>query len=402
LRFFTTPRLVRGLVLFGGLAIIVLAAYAGAWCVDSISGGDAPQTATWIGATLIVAVAVPLVRPQLDRLADRVVEKLGGDRYGVVTDFVERIADTLAVDDVLPEVAKTAAHALRSSRGEVRLWLADGSEWRQTWPPGEASRVADAISVSLRHGGRTVGSLAVDTDESQVSGVERDLLKRLAGPAGLALSNVRLTFELRHRLSEAVEIAEQVRRSRERLLDAATVQRHRFAREVEARVIRPLDAAGAALEAVAIGAGELGSVRASTEDALIALRELAAGVFPAALVQKGIAAALELHLDANFPMAHLHADAVAANRHPPSVEAAVYFCAVALMTDAARDEPVRVALTVSPTADQLELRVRTEEAPSPETVALVRDRAEAAGATARLDEQPMIVAVPISVLAGAR
>jgi hypothetical protein len=401
LRFFSAPRLVRGLVVFGGLTLTVLAAYGTAWCIDSISGGAASQSATWIGATLIVAVAVPLVRPQLDRLADRLVERLGGDRYGVVTDFVDRIADTLAVDDVLPQVAKTAANALRSPRGEVRLWLADGSEWRQTWPPGEP-HVADAISVSLRHGGRTVGRLAVDTDESKVSGVERDLLNRLAGPAGLALSNVRLTFELRHRLSEAVEIAEQVRRSRERLLAAATVQRQRFAKEVEARVIRPLDAASAALDAVAVGAGELRPVRDSTEAALIALRELAAGVFPAALVQKGIAAALEVHLEANFPMAHLRAECVAANRHPPTVEAAVYFCAVALMADAERDEPVRVELTVPTNADRLELFVLTKHTPSPETVALVRDRAEAAGATARLDEQPMIVTVPINAGAGAR
>jgi signal transduction histidine kinase len=394
---FAPPRLVRSLVVFGGLTLIVLAAYAAAWCVNLASRGAAARSTTWMAATLIVAVAVPLVRPRLDRLADRLAETLGGDRFTVVSNFVERVADTLAVDDVLPQMAKTATYALRSTRGEVCLWLADGGEWRQTWPPGEA-HVPDALSISLSHAGTSVGWLAVDTDVSQIGQVERDLLDRLAGPAGVALSNVRLTFELRHRLDQMVEIADQVRLSRERLLEAAAVQRRRFAKEVEDRVLRPLDAADAALQACATGAtGALMSARASADEALAALRQLAAGVFPAALVDSGLVAALTLHLQANFSKARLQADTAASDRHQLSIEAAVYFCAVALLSDADPDEQCRVELTVSRGGDRLELGVLAQPSPSSDTAALVRDRAEAAGGTADLDQSPMFVAVPIAL-----
>jgi hypothetical protein len=387
------PQLVRGLVIVGGLTLVVLTAYAGAYCVDLASGGALSQSATWGVVTLIVALTVPLVRPRLDRVADRAAERLGGDRYSAVNEFVERIANTLAVDDVLPQVARTATHALRSTRGEVRLWLADGGEWRQTWPPNE-DHVDDTLSVSLRHAGMPVGRLAVDVDTAEVGVVERDLLNRLAGPAGLALSNVRLTFELRRRLAETMELAEQVRRSRERLLDAAAVQRRRFAKQVEVRVLRPLDAAEAALHEVATGdAGALQDVRTSAGDALAALRELAAGVFPPTLVDQGVGVALDLHLQANFPMSTLLVDA-AVPRCQLSVEATVYFCAVALLADARPDEPTNISVTVTADGEQLELRVRTQTPPSAETAALICDRAEAAGGTAHLEREPMEIIVP--------
>jgi hypothetical protein len=329
-------------------------------------------------------------------LADRLADAAGGDRYAVVTDFVQRIAGTLAVDDVLPQVARTATTALRSSRGEVRLWFADGGEWRQTWPPDEA-HVPDAVSVSLHHAGTSVGRLAVDADLAQIGQAERDLLNRLAGPAGLALSNVRLTFQLRHELEQAVEIAEQLRRSRERLLDIAAVQRLRFAVEVDARVLRPLDAADAALEDVASGDTDaLVAARAAAEAALVALRELAAGIFPAALVDRGVVAALEGHLQANFPRAQLRVDPTVASHHELAVAAAVYFCAVALLSHADRDEPCLVELTMAPGGLRLELRVHAQRPPSPETAALVGDRAAAADATADLVGSTMLVSFPVA------
>lgn len=391
--FAARPQLIRWLVIVAGLTLVVLASYAGAVLIDVASGGALSQSVTWGLVTLLVAVVVPLVRPRLDRAADRVAERVGGDRYSAVNEFVERIADTLAVDDVLPEVAKTATHALRSTRGEVRLWLADGGEWRQTWPPG-ADSVRDTLSVPLRHAGTPVGRLSVDTDPADVGVAERDLLNRLAGPAGLALSNVRLTYELRHRLAETIDLAEQVRRSRERLLDAGTIQRRRFAKQVEVRVLQPLDAADTALQQVAAGDTDaLGTVRTSARDALAALRELAAGVFPPTLAERGVGVALDLHLQANFPRSRLLVDTALPRCQLP-VEATIYFCAVALVADGRLDEPTRVEVGMTPGGGQLELRIVTSTSPSAETAALVRDRAEAAGGTAQLERQPMEIIIP--------
>ena len=389
------PAILRGSVLSGGLALTVLAAYSLAWGAVRVSGGTPTQSSTWMAAAFIVAVTVPLVRPVLDSVADRLADRIGPGRYAAVNDFVERISDTLAVDDVLPQVAKTATQALRSSRAEVRLWFADGGEWSQTWPAGETD-VPDAVGVSLRHEGMSVGRLNVDADVSQFGQADRDLLDRLAGPAGLALSNVRLTFQLRDELDQAVEIAEQLRRSRQRLLEAAAIQRRRFGDEVERRVLRPLDDADAALRAISAGdRGALVSAQLAVERALTSLRALAAGVFPAALIDSGITAALELHLQANFPLARLQVDGAAAtSRHQPVIEASVYFCAVALISEIDPHDAFRVALTSSSTEPWLTLRLHGGRSPSPDTLMLVRDRAEAVDATVDFDRPPITIAFP--------
>ena len=66
-----------------------------------------------------------------------------------------------------------------------------------------------------------------------------------------------------------------------------------------------------------------------------------------------------------------------------------------VVPDVDRDEPCRVDLMRPSDRESLALRVLTRTPPSPETAALVRDRADAAGAATQLDRSPMTVSFPI-------
>ena len=208
---------VLGVALAVSVASVVTVVLLAAAVLDVRAGA-----ATGLAATVIFAFAVPVVRPRLDRLADRVAFGRDGDPYAVMNRYVRQVSEVLAIDDVLPHLARTAAATVPGSRGEIDLELRDGSRQRQTWGP--RGGVRHDLDVPLQHAGDRVGRLAVEVVSERPSPVDRRMLERLAAPAGLALANVRLTLELRRRLAQEMALAEQVRQSRPRLLDTAAVE----------------------------------------------------------------------------------------------------------------------------------------------------------------------------------
>lgn len=364
-------RLTRVVVLAVGLASGVLAVYA----VAVLGGPHRMGPWRWLGATAVVAVLVPLTRPWLDRVADRLAYGPTEDPRAVLADFVRRLADELAVDDVLPELARTAARATHSSWGEVRLWLADGAEWRRTWPPGSDGDRAE-VSVSLRHSGEVLGRLDLGRQDEQ-AGRAREALDRLAGSAGVALSNVRLTVELRRRLAQTTELADQLQHSRQRLLDAAEAQRQQLTLRVQ-RVV--LDRLSTVEQHLATTAGDPSGLRAALEEttaALEGLRHVAAGIYPPVLQQRGLAGALDWHLDHQPVAVSTEIRSEQDLRQPAALEAAAYFCCVALLDDCPAGTRPRLTIDSGPTT--LALRLQLAQPPRPAVLELVRDRIEALG-----------------------
>jgi hypothetical protein len=376
------------------LTVVLLAAAA----LDVRAG-----VATGLAATVVFAFAVPVVRPRLDRLADRVAFGRDGDPYAVMNRYVRQVAEVLAIDDVLPHLARTAAATVPGSRGEIDLELRDGSRQRQTW--GSGGGVRHDLDVPLQHAGDRVGRLAVQVASERPSPVDRRMLERLAAPAGLALANVRLTLELRRRLAQEMALAEQVRQSRQRLLDTADVERGRFAAVVAERVERPLRRAAAALDGAGLGderhdahgvgvadgpgasagnprggAPDVAAARELVQQALDTLRDVASGVFPAALTERGTAAALEAYADRRGLRTMITTEGLP--RYPAPVEAAAYFCAVALLNEPSPAQPTRVRLRCDRGTVQVEAAGPARS--SGATLQLMRDRVEAMGG--ELDE----------------
>jgi hypothetical protein len=375
----TRTRAVHGAVLATGLACCVIAValvVLGACTLVGVRAG----AGTWLTATVLTVLAVPLARPRLDRVADRVAFGPDGDPYAVMNRYVRQVSEALAIDDVLPHLARTAAAAVPGSRGEAALELADGTLRRQSWPPGSDDLRPD-LNVPLLHAGDRVGKIAVETGAPHVSALDRSAVERLAGPAGLALANLRLTLELRRRLAEETALSEQVGLSRQRLLDAASDQRRRFAAAVAERVESRLQEADAAL---GTGAQEVepgwAAARAAVQQALDTLRDLASGVFPPALTDRGVVDALETYVDRHALRVAVNADA--SSRDSAPVEAAAYFCVATLLDDPAGSRASIVSVVQD--GDALVLTVAGPCRPSGSTIQLARDRAQALGGT--LDE----------------
>src|SRR5204863_4039340 len=123
---------------------------------------------------------------------------------------------------------------------------------------------------------------------------ERKLLADLAAQAGLVLRNARLNEELRLRL-------EELRASRQRLVAAQDQERRRIERNIHDGAQQQLVALAIKLRLVGTiakgeGAGKtaasLDQLQSDASDALEDLRDLARGIFPPLLADKGLAEAL--------------------------------------------------------------------------------------------------------------
>ncbi len=100
-----------------------------------------------------------------------------------------------------------------------------------------------SVTVGVAHDGTDVGEIEVHVDPAQTSAFDRRLLNDLAGPAGIALSTVRLTRDLRRRRSELAALAEALAASRDRLLTARRDEQRRLRGEVQDRVVSHIESA---------------------------------------------------------------------------------------------------------------------------------------------------------------
>jgi hypothetical protein len=225
-----------------------------------------------------------------------------------------------------------------------------------------------AVTLPPGGGARSVGAWLVATLLAALAA----LAAPLVGP-----HVVRPTRGPSWPIAEATALTDQLVRSRQRLLGAAAVQRARFSAAVAARVQPLLADVDAALLAAAKGDPTgLGRAREATREALAALRDLAAGTYPAALPRQGLAAAVEHHLLRVRPEVALHAPPATAGRAGHAAEETAYFCVVTLVDDPGGGDPRAVRLAVA--GDVLSVRVEYHRAPSVENLLLARDRAEAA------------------------
>jgi hypothetical protein len=358
-------------------AALVLVIGGAALVVDGSGlSGDGPGW-LWLAATVLVAASVIASRSWVERLADRVAYGPDGDPYSALSAFVQRISDTVAVDDVLPRVAQTVTQAAHSSAGEVRLWLPDGAELREAWPVVPAQAGAAMVKVPLQRRGEQVGVLGVAADTAEMTGNTKVLLDRLAGTAGLALANVRLAYDLRHRIADSLELADRLQRSRQRLLDAAAEQTERFADQVDEQVLTRLSNAGAALDRVSTGdpAGLETAVVEATA-ALESLRDIAAGIFPPTLAANGLQVALETFALRYDGRVHVSGRGPG-DRLPSPVETAAYFCSTRVIDDCAGRDGGTVQVDIEQSEHMLRVGLASDGRPSAATIELLQDRVEA-------------------------
>lgn len=351
--------------------------YTAAALVWRAAGGGSGRlgVVTVVVATALVAAALTWSRSKFERAVNWLAFGERADGYELALSFLKRLATSMELDDVLPRLAETAARTVGSQQGEVKVWLADGNSWRQTWPVN-ANGADSGVTVAIRHSGDPVGEMAVSVPDVELSPTDRRLLDALAGPAGLALSTVRLTHALRQRAEDIEETAEQVRASRERIVNARRDEQTRISQRIHGRVCPELDAARELLaEYVDLrDVSDLHRAADRVEVAIGELRHLARGLFPPRLEEAGLEVALrgwadetghplELTVGSDARQLDLRAD----------MTAALYFCAVTALGQASGRSKVSFDVTGSDAV----LDIWVTPPPDPAVQQALSDRSQA-------------------------
>jgi signal transduction histidine kinase len=321
-------------VVFGALAAAITAVYVGVVVgIGALVGSTGrPNVGLSVAATAAVAVLIQPLRAWARRFANRLVYGKRATPHDVLTVLGERISEAYSLHDVLPRLARLVTEATAASSAEV--WLRVGGDLRPeaAWPHDPPAGITVPINSEeiptlpgsehtfpVRHQGELLGVVAVKlpANESLTSADER-LLTDLASHAGLVLHNLRLIEELRASRQRLVSAQDAERRKIERNLHDGA-QQHLVALAINLRLAQTM------LDGDPAQAREmLQQLQGEAGEALENLRDLARGIYPPLLADRGLAAALTSHA-AKAPVPTT-VEAGVVGRYPMEVEAAVYFC----------------------------------------------------------------------------
>jgi signal transduction histidine kinase len=226
-----------------------------------------------------------------------------------------------------PEVGRLR-EALASALGDPGLELAYPLEGDVLVDAtGRRVELSAGTVTPLVRGGRPVALLGHRAELLDDPG----LLEEVAAAAGLALDHERLQAQARARL-------EQLRASRARTVEAGDAERRRLERDLHDGAQQRLVVLSFALRLLRAEVGApVDPAIDELRSALDELRELARGIFPAVLVDEGLATAIEALAEAGH--APMTLARLPDERFPPAVEAAAYFLVAEM---ARRGEPLRV------------------------------------------------------------
>jgi len=292
---------------------------------------------SFIAAAIVAALFQPVMR-RAGRLADRIVYGKRATPYEVLSEFSERVGETYAAEDVLPRMARVVAEGVGAQ--SARVWVERGGRLNvaASWPAETAVPAAIAFAGAkmpsipdadaafpVEHQGELLGALAVSMPPADpIDELKAKLVADLAAQAGLVLRNVRLTGELRARL-------EELRAAQKRLVAAQDEARRRLERNIHDGAQQRLVALSVKLRLAQSMAAKdpaetgrmLEQLQGETTETLEELRDLARGIYPPLLADKGLVAALEAQSRRSVVPVVLSPDG--AGRYPQDVEAAVYF-----------------------------------------------------------------------------
>lgn len=351
---------IKKTVVFTVVAFALTALYLGVIAIATVG----TVSRVFVGIVLLVVTFNP-VRRAARSLADRLVYGRRATSYDVLADFSEHMAETYATDDVLPRMAQILAGATGATRATV--WLLVGGELRPAATTSveepiravvatgdELPEIPEDLVVEVRHHGELLGALSVTTPPNDpLDPARRRLVGDLASQAGLVLRNVRLIEELKASRQRLVAAQDEERRRLERNLHDGA-QQQLVALSVKVRLAQQLatrdpERATAMLE----------DVQTDATDALENLRQLARGIYPPLLADKGLVVALEAQVRRAPVPVRISGEGV--GRYGQDIEAAVYFsCLEALQNVAKYAEATQAELVLSNGGGMLQFVVRDD------------------------------------------
>jgi signal transduction histidine kinase len=344
--------------------------------------------------TMAIALSFAPVRRRARRVADRIVYGGRATPYEVLSEFSERLGETYSTDDVLPRMAQLLAAS--TGAGEVRVLLRRGGELvpAAVWPERaegdpDGRSAGEVTAIPVIHQGEELGAISLAMSaRDPMDPAKEQLVRDVAAQAGLVLRNVRLIDDLRESRRRIVAAQdERAKRLERNIHDGA--QQQLVALAVKLRLAQQL-----AERDPAKTAEMLGDLQGDANDALENLRDLARGVYPPLLADKGLRAALEAQARKSAVPVRIEGDGT--GRYPPEVEATVYFCALEALQNVAKYADARdAAVSLVPADGGLTFVVSDDgrgfdpgAVPSGSGLQGMRDRVDALGGHLSIESTP--------------
>ena len=403
-------------LVLGGLAVYVVLVYA----VLVVGGGvllgrtGSADAALSVVATAVVALSFDRVQTRLEALSSRLLHKGVASPYDVLSRFSRTVSGRYVVEELPERMARVLAEGTGAAWSEV--WLVGGNRptLTATWPPDAvvpgdrpgptACDVAGRRSLDVRHGGELLGVLVVqEHPHAPMSSVEERLFAGLAAQAGMVLRGVRLRTELEQRAEELSARADELTRSRQRLVDDQDAARRSLERDIHDGAQQHLVALAVNLRLAQTLADRspdrasalLESQQRSAVDAIETLVRLSRGIYPPLLTGAGLAPALEAAIDVSPVPVEL--DATGIGRYPARLEAAAYFCSLEALQNATKHAgATRIRIRLRREGDELVLTVEDDGtgfdvagSSSGSGLANMRDRMEALDGTLRVESSAL-------------
>jgi signal transduction histidine kinase len=294
---------------------------------------------------------------------------------------VARITASLGQAPLPGSLQAALAQAVGDPELRIAYWLPDAGHY--------VDAIGRPVAEPTAAPGRAVTILVRDDRRMAVvshTAALPDLERELGAAVRLALENERLQ-------AEALAQLDQLRASRVRIVETGDSERRRLERDLHDGAQQQLlalsyDLRLARANAQADGDGHTGSLLTQATDqaqmALGELRELAHGIYPAILVEAGLAPALASLADAAPLPVEIH-DA-AERRYPAVVETCAYLLVVEALDDAAGRGASHAAVSV--VQDGGRLVVTVEDDGTDRTAAMVQLADRVGALDGRLDIEP--------------
>jgi signal transduction histidine kinase len=317
--------LIRRSLVYGTLWLLIAGVYAGTAAGLGIAAGQRLPVALAIVLTVLATIVFQPARRRLEGLADRWVfgERIG--RYELLAAFGAELERTAGTDELLSRLAETARRGLDAQWARIALGASPIGALapRATSGIGRHDPATATLAASLVATDGPVGVIELGPRRDGAYGdADRSLLDTLARQAALAVRTAGLAEELAASRARIVHAQESERRRIERNIHdgvqqelVALIAKLRLARN---QLERDDSAAGATLAELQHEAG------LALED----LRELAQGIHPSVLTDRGLVSAIESRARTlPVPVTVRAGPGLRETRFTDEVEGAAYFAA---------------------------------------------------------------------------
>ncbi len=318
---------IRRSVVYGALWAVIAAVYVVVAAAFGIAVGQRVPLTLAVLLTIIATLLFQPARRRLERLADRLVfgPRLSG--YELISQLGVRLQSTVAAEDVAGSVAAAVQAGLGASWVRVTLNRPEPTPIALAGVAATGTASAE-LTAPLVHGDSMVGVIECGPKvEGPYEAADQELLNTLGRQAALAIRNSQLSAELSTHLEELAA-------SRARLVQAEEVGRRRLERDlhdgVQQELVGVLARLGLARNQLRrdrdLAETTLREAQVDAQRALESLQDLARGIHPAILTDRGLVEAVQERATRMTVSVEVHTDGLGQGaRFPLELEGAAYF-----------------------------------------------------------------------------